>query len=429
MRRRLSRAGAEEGRAPRSGRRWGRVALVLAGVLAAATGSGCLWEPKIEDQWTRFDILTPSPESREPLPDTLSALRFQGRVTYRAIRTGSLIAEVLVSDSISYADVNFDPETPRREVLRDVERVMAGSRSLGIVGVAATGWDRLMRDVDFAILTPGGLAHGAEGGVYVVFYMGTAIREENPDGSESTRFEAFDFEQKEILPMGVELRTRHPEGVPEAAAASPGAPGAAGPGRGALSASGAPLHGRISLSAGPTLPDRHLADYQWDVTPQATGRVELGVASEAWSGGLAVQSWGTTQSVAARDDGGVAVRMTSVQPRVERRLVTAARTTLAARAGFGALRVGYAPERVTLAGGAAGAPVEVHFRPLWTWLASAGLSIDRPLSPALALGLGVERTLFPLDTTHRIGSEFLSRREYFGGWSVDGRLTWRGGAF
>ena len=57
------------------------------------------------------------------------------------------------------------------------------------------------------------------------------------------------------------------------------------------------------------------------------------------------------------------------------------------------------------------------------------LSIDRPLSPALAVGLGVERTLFPLDTTHRIGSEFLSRREYFGGWSVDGRLTWRGGAF
>lgn len=412
---------------PRSGcRRWVRAALALAGALAAATGSGCLWEPKIEDQWTRFDILTPSPETREPLPDTLSALRFHGRVTYRAIRTGSLIAEVLVSDSISYADVNFDPQAPRREVLRDVERVLAGSRSLGIVGVAATGWDRLMRDVDFAIPTPGGLAHGAEGGVYVIFYMGTEVRVENPDGSESTRFDAFDFEQKEILPMGVEIRTRHPEGVPEARTVSPGA---ATPGRGDLSASGAPLRGRISLSAGPTLPDRHLADYQWDVTPRATGRVELGVASEAWSGGLAVQTWGTTQSVAARDDGAVAVRMTSVQPRVERRLVTAARTTLAARAGFGALRVGYAPERVTLAGGAAGAPVAVRFRPLWTWLASAGLSIDRPLSPALAVGLGVERTLFPLDTTHRIGSDFLSRREYFGGWSVDGRLTWRGGDF
>ena len=235
--------------------------------------------------------------------------------------------------------------------------------------------------------------------------------------------------------MGVEIQTVHPAGV-----AAPGAPGTAAAvggagrlapgtafGRGALATNGAPLRGRVSLSAGRTLPDAHLADYQWDVTPRAAWGGELGITDDAWSGGVALRTWGTTQAVDARAEGPVAVRLTSVQPRLERRVLSAGGTTLAARAGFGALRVGYAPARVTLATG--GAPVEVRFLPSWTWLATAGLSLDRPLAAGLAVGLGVERSLYPLDTTHRRGDTFLERREYFGGWTVDGRLTWRGGAF
>ena len=105
-----------DARAPHAGRRRGRRgAALLVGLIAPALLSGCLGEPRIEDRWTRLDIvgsnLTPNQflTAGAVVPVNVSA-----DVTYRSILTGFAVAELRVSSSLTSSPLpsDFDIFTP-----------------------------------------------------------------------------------------------------------------------------------------------------------------------------------------------------------------------------------------------------------------------------------------------------------------------------
>jgi hypothetical protein len=74
-------------------------------VLGAVVGLGvmplvsCLDEPEIDERWTKIEMLgvTPQHGSVQSADQPLN-ITVDGRITYRAIRTGFLVAEVRYSD-------------------------------------------------------------------------------------------------------------------------------------------------------------------------------------------------------------------------------------------------------------------------------------------------------------------------------------------
>jgi hypothetical protein len=391
-------------------------------VLGMATLVGCLFKPEIEDRWTRFDLLEPGSDPFE-IPDTMTALAVRGRVTFRAIRTGDLIVEIRVSDSIGHNEVRLDREAPREEVLRDVNRVLAGSTSVAAASVLATGWDHLMREIDFSLPVDGAFAPDSGAAAYLLFYMGDAEEMENPDGTETTVFQPFDFEAMEILPAGVELRVTVP---PPPLLSSSEAPELSIPrptrdAHGRAEPSG--LRPQVALSLGQAWNDPHLADYQWSREPSAAWSAEAGVRRGGWSTGIRASRWSSSQAVAGADPAALDVTLWGGEWTGSRNLISIGSLALSGVLGLGVVRIGYSPDRVDLG------EASVAFRPAVSWLASAGLAMTRPIGPRFALGLSAERQAFALDTAHRRGEEIVLARETFHGWSWRGKLSYCGGEF
>lgn len=409
-------------------------------VTALLTLTGCLFEPEIEDEWTRLDILAPE-SGGAPLPDTLDALDFHGRITYRAIRTGDLIVQIRVSDTVGYDDVRLDPEAPREALLHDIERVLAGSVAVASTSVLATGWDRLIREVRFTLPLSGRLQHGPEGGVFLVFYLGTAEEMENPDGSETTVFEAVDFTELEILPVGLELRTEGappaPAGVQRSVDAARFEPAeAAGaevrpprPSRNAtMSAGGAPARGwqpTLSLGGGAVFSDPHLVDYQWSADPSALSSGEVGVRHAAWRTGVRVSRWSSVQAVTGADPDRIQVNQTAWQLALRRRVLGSERLGLSAGLAAGALRLSYSPDRARL--GLSGDGGDVRFSPIWSLLTGFELGLHGAVGSSVQLAVDGGRQFFALDAAHRRGPDIVTSEETFGAWHCRGRLIWTGG--
>ena len=87
------------------------VVALVAATLAALPG--CLEEPEIDERWTLLEMLSSDPTFGEDL-DAGQPLnvRLAGRITYRAIRTGFLVAEVRYSDSLGPAWSFANGENP-----------------------------------------------------------------------------------------------------------------------------------------------------------------------------------------------------------------------------------------------------------------------------------------------------------------------------
>jgi hypothetical protein len=182
--------------------------------LALATGllAGCLGEPEIEDRWTRVDVRGSSPAPFQVLPGgSTQTITVSADVTFRSILTGFAVAELRASNGISGADVVLAPDAPRVPMAEDIDRILAGSVSLGRATRAVTGWDHLIQRIDFTFTAtmPAGLdstaVPGAPAGLFLVCYLGEGEEVEQADGSDSLIVTPFVSGRYQILPVGMEL--------------------------------------------------------------------------------------------------------------------------------------------------------------------------------------------------------------------------------
>lgn len=186
-------------------------ALLLA---AAALGSaGCLWEPKIEDRWTRVDLQSANVLPLQAVP-VGSGIALSGRatITYRAILTGAVVAELRASSTIPSLGSVVAPDAEREPMAAAIDRILASSVSLGRHAKLVTGWDHLIQPFDFsfsatvpATLDSAGVPIGAPVGLFLVCYLGSGTRLELPGGGDSLVVVPFNSAQYQVLPVGLPL--------------------------------------------------------------------------------------------------------------------------------------------------------------------------------------------------------------------------------
>lgn len=187
-----------------------RTAFGLAGLASLLLLSGCLGEPEIEDRWTRLDVVEVEDGAIDPETDD-PALRIRGRITYRTILTGSLIMEIRSSDTFGAKDLDLREEADRLVATRQIVTLLESSGTQASATRVATGFDRLIQEVDFFF--PGSLpTPGPGGSLYAVFYFGDVDEIDVPGEQEDiVVITARDFEAEHILP-GAKLLASGPEG-------------------------------------------------------------------------------------------------------------------------------------------------------------------------------------------------------------------------
>ena len=190
---------------------------MLIGALGAPLG-GCLWEPKIEDQWTRVDLASSNLVPLQAVPSG-STLAISGRanITYRAIVTGAVVAELRASSSISSIGSIVRPDAEREPMAAAIDQLLAGSVSLGRDVKLVTGWDHLIQPFDFsfsgtvpATLDSAGVPVGAPVGLFLVCYLASATKLERPGQPDSLIIVPFISNQYRVLPVGLPLTITGP---------------------------------------------------------------------------------------------------------------------------------------------------------------------------------------------------------------------------
>jgi hypothetical protein len=179
--------------------------------LALLTLTGCLGEPEIDERWTKVEFLSSSPRAEQSSsvgqPIDVSV---NGRITYRDIVTGFLVAEVRYADTLSPASVPLDPTTHTLESAQNIDRILANSVTAGRATRAVTGFDHLMQDFDlsFSATIPATMTAGGQtltGDLYLVLYMGSGDEIELEDGTDSLVVTPFRSTDMEILHTGYRL--------------------------------------------------------------------------------------------------------------------------------------------------------------------------------------------------------------------------------
>lgn len=179
---------------------------------------GCLDEPPIDERWTLLEFTSATPAARQAVPeDQPLNVSVRGRITYRAIRTGFLVAELRYSESLSAAMLPLDPEEHTLENAMAVEHILANSVTAGRATQAVTGFDHLMQSVnlDFTAPVPAAMAGVssdslATRGLFLVLYMGDGDEVELPTGRDTLVVTPFDVEQSQVLFCGYPLRVVPP---------------------------------------------------------------------------------------------------------------------------------------------------------------------------------------------------------------------------
>lgn len=202
-------------RAPHLSRRIASAALLA--VLGAAVGlglAGCFDAPKLEERWSRIDIVH---SNRTPFETvTLGAqesVDVQTTVTYRRILTGYAVAELRASATIDPATVSVAPNADRMRMASDIDSLLAHSVTLGRAIIPVTGWDHLIQPLDFRfsgqvpmVLDSTGAGHG---GVFLLCYMGSGQKVERIQG-DTIIVTPFLSTEMQILPVGMEFRNPAP---------------------------------------------------------------------------------------------------------------------------------------------------------------------------------------------------------------------------
>lgn len=187
--------------------------LLLAALLGLPAVTGCLSEPEIDERWTLVEFLSTDPIPGEDLAaDQPLAVQVAGQITYRAIRTGYLVAEVRYSPTLGPAAMALDPDDHTLRTARRVERVLDNSVTAGRATRAVTGFDHLMQRVslEFTAFVPPEMFVGdpdsvANRGLYLVLYLAEGEEIELQDGRDSLVVTPLPVEEYELLFTGFAL--------------------------------------------------------------------------------------------------------------------------------------------------------------------------------------------------------------------------------
>lgn len=191
-----------------------RASLLLLG-LAGLLLQGCLGKPKLEDRWTRIDVMTSNIASGQMLTQgTTVPVTMHSRLIYRKILTGFAVAELRASATLTAGDVSVFPNAPRLAMARDIDRILQNSVTAGRATRAFTGWDHLMQDITFnfdAVVPTSADSTGAPPtGLFLICYLGSGVEVELPSGADSVIVTPFNPDAYELLPVGMELGVAGP---------------------------------------------------------------------------------------------------------------------------------------------------------------------------------------------------------------------------
>lgn len=182
---------------------------------ALAALPGCLDEPEIDERWTLLEMLDSQPVSQAQIdPSGNVPVTVQGRITYRAIHTGYLVAELRYSPTLTPTDFDLDPSTHDLEQARQVDMVLENSVTAGRATKAVTGFDHLMQDIHLtfdgrvpAAMTSGGTLNG---GLFLLLYLADGEEIELGGGRDTLVVTPKLSRDFEILGTGLELRVASP---------------------------------------------------------------------------------------------------------------------------------------------------------------------------------------------------------------------------
>lgn len=175
----------------------------------------------------------------------------------------------------------------------------------------------------------------------------------------------------------------------------------------------------LALLGGPSAFDGRLADYQWDVRPQASLGAALTAETGRYGLGVRVTRSHTTQVLGIPDPASAAtVHATTLEGVGSVRLFALAGCAVRADVTSGWLHLGYAPDRIDVPAGGGNPAIRVTLDPIDAWIGGAGLGIRRDLAGRWSVGGAVERRIFSLETAHRNGAAIETGRESFGDWSA-----------
>jgi len=174
--------------------------------------AGCLDAPKLEDRWTRVDMLGASlaPAQAVTAGSTIP-VQVSSDLYYRRILTGYAVAELRASTTFSPGSLQLAPGADRLRMANDMDRLLATSVSMGREARAFTGWDHLIQHMDFAFtgVVPGtvtdSVGTGPTAGLFLVCYLGSGVKVERQDGTDTVIVTPYPSTPYQILPVGLSV--------------------------------------------------------------------------------------------------------------------------------------------------------------------------------------------------------------------------------
>jgi hypothetical protein len=129
----------------------------------------------------------------------------KGRITYRSILTGFLVAEVRYSPTIAPKSVALNPDEHTLKDAESIDRILANSVTTGRATYPSTGFDHLMQDVDFNFTAQLPAGATTSGGCYLLLYMGKGDKIERQGQPDTLIVTPFVSTNKEVLHTGFAL--------------------------------------------------------------------------------------------------------------------------------------------------------------------------------------------------------------------------------
>jgi hypothetical protein len=174
--------------------------------------AGCFDAPKLEDRWTRVDMLGASLAPAQPVTaGSTIPVQVSSDLYYRRILTGYAVAELRASTTIAPGMLQMNPNADRLRMANDMDRLLATSVSMGREARAVTGWDHLIQHIDFAFtgVVPGtvtdSVGTGPTAGLFLVCYLGSGVKVERQDGTDTVIVTPYPSTPYQILPVGLSV--------------------------------------------------------------------------------------------------------------------------------------------------------------------------------------------------------------------------------
>jgi len=175
-------------------------------LLGALVLGSCLGEPEVDERWTLLEMVsvTPQPNQSRSASQPLN-VTVKGRVTYRDIVTGFMVAEVRYSPTLTGLSLPLNKDDHNEACAASVDQILANSVTAGRATRAVTGWDHLMQDVNLSFTASVPPAVLTSGGCFLVLYLGAGDEIELASGEDSLVVTPFISTDKEILHTGFPL--------------------------------------------------------------------------------------------------------------------------------------------------------------------------------------------------------------------------------